>query len=321
MFLDSLVDDCAWKAIYATRPDDDDDDSQECRKGDTTNRSVPFELLEKDIRCTHPYRVLELRGKLSVSYFEKALYELPIEELTAQNIFKLADAMEIEYQDGLSIRPILAYPHIISDEARYCIFHYKPWILELYSHTSFALYHSCYYHSYILAEMSVHQTRDFFKNRDGYIVNNSKVGPTLQKAYWECGNSRPFLELVKDLTGEELSGDAWINSLQEDLEEKVQRERQEYDDALLRVSASSATSNVGTTTNKNPETTGKYCLEDDRNDLDNILNMTIKFVDGDALIADSSSGNGHGSGHGSGILGACRMFEEFVQSRIDDLKP
>jgi hypothetical protein len=55
--------------------------------------------------------------------------------------------------------------------------------------------------------MSVHQTRAFFMERDGFIVDNPKVGPTLTRSYWEFGNLEPFLDLVKELTGKELSGD------------------------------------------------------------------------------------------------------------------
>ena len=134
-----------------------------------------------------------------------------------------------------------------------------------------------------LAEMSVHQTREFFKERDGYIVDNPKVGPTLTKAYWECGNSRPFLEIVKDLTGKELSGDAWIRALQESVEDKIAREKKEYD-AAIEESAQ-----------------GKEC-----EDLD--LDMVVRFVDGDTLISDSSE-------TGS-LLGACKDFENFVAARV-----
>ena len=63
--------------------------------------------------------------------------------------------------------------------------------------------------------MSVHQTREYFKNKYGYIVDNPNVGPDITSAYWVHGNSRPFLDLVKDLTGKELSGDAWIDALKD----------------------------------------------------------------------------------------------------------
>jgi hypothetical protein len=47
--------------------------------------------LPQMIRSTHPYAVFGLRGMLAVPYFEKALYEMPPEELTPQAIMDLAD--------------------------------------------------------------------------------------------------------------------------------------------------------------------------------------------------------------------------------------
>jgi hypothetical protein len=41
--------------------------------------------------------------------------------------------IELDIQGGLSPRPIMSIPHILADES------------------------SCYYHGYVLAEMSVHQ--------------------------------------------------------------------------------------------------------------------------------------------------------------------
>lgn len=93
MFLDSLVGDSAWRAIYAL---------------DSENKPIPFELLEEEIRSAHPFAVLQLRGMLAVSYFEKALYELPPEQVTATKIRELADQTELEIQGGYSLRPILA---------------------------------------------------------------------------------------------------------------------------------------------------------------------------------------------------------------------
>jgi hypothetical protein len=129
--------------------------------------------------------------------------------------------------------------------------------------------------------MSVHQTREYFKKKYGYIVDNPNVGPTLAHSYWECGNSKPFLQLVHDLTGKELSGEAWIKELQMDMEEFITQEKKEYDEML------------------------KKC-ETERQDDDIDLEMTVKFVDGDILIADSSK---------TSLLGACREFESFVTAR------
>ena len=142
--------------------------------------------------------------------------------------------------------------------------------------------------------MCVHQTRQFFKERDGYIVDNPDVGPTLTKAYWEWGNCRAFLDIVRDLTGKDLSGSAWVEALQETAGNKVLREKQEYDEALA----------------KTTSPTRKRKLEDAASEaavlsLDKTLDVTIKFFDGDTLIADSSKLPG-------GILEACSVFESFV---------
>merc|ERR1719389_690114 len=97
---------------------------------------------------------------LAVPYFEKALYELPDAEVTPSRIAQLADEVETRIQGGLAARPLLSVPHILSDEA------------------------SCYYHGYVLAEMSVHQTRKHFLDVHSRIVDNPIVGPTLRDKYW-----------------------------------------------------------------------------------------------------------------------------------------
>ena len=155
-----------------------------------------------------------------------------------------------------AFRPVvLSIPHLVSDEA------------------------SCYYHGYTLAEMSVYQTREFFIKRDGYIVDNPDVGPTLKRAYWECGNSKPFLTIVNDLTGKPLSGSAWVYHLKENVDEKVNRSKKEYSEAK----APSTDTNID-------------------------LKMTVRFVDGDELIADSSVEGG--------VIEACKKFESFVAARV-----
>jgi hypothetical protein len=39
------------------------------------DQPIPFDIIEEN-RVTHPFKVLQ-RAMLSVSYFEKALYEMP----------------------------------------------------------------------------------------------------------------------------------------------------------------------------------------------------------------------------------------------------
>jgi len=203
---------------------------------------------------------------LSVPYFEKALYELADEDVTAEKIQVLADDVERNIQGGLGPRPLLSVPHIISDEA------------------------SCYYHAYVLAEMCVHQTRAFILERDGYIVDNPSVGPTLTNAYWKYGNERNFLDLVHELTGRELSGEAWVSELEKGTEQLLQEELEDYAKAI-------------------EETKNKASSESKEEEEEPDLNMTIRFVDGDVLISDSSKG---------GVLKACKEFESYVLTKISD---
>ena len=44
---------------------------------------------------------------LSVPYFEKALYELPEEEVTPQRILALADEVEARIEGGAAPRPLM----------------------------------------------------------------------------------------------------------------------------------------------------------------------------------------------------------------------
>jgi len=244
MFLDALVGDAAWRCKYAVS-----------RSGE----ALPWSLVCEDVRAKHPYEVLALRGMLAVPYFEKALYELPEEQLSASAIQALADKVESDVQGGLGARPLLSVPHLLSDEA------------------------SCYYHGYVLAEMAVHQTRDFFIKRDGFIVDNPKVGPTLQESYWLPGNSEPFLGLVERLTGAPLSGDAWVTMLKQEVEDLLKEEKVAYD-AMV------------TAKSKAPPV----------HDID--LDMRIQIIDGDVTIADT--------GTDGGFLRTCAKFESYIRERF-----
>lgn len=50
------------------------------------------------MKATQPYDVFALRGMLAVPYFEKALYELPEDELTLERLLALADDVEHKVQ-------------------------------------------------------------------------------------------------------------------------------------------------------------------------------------------------------------------------------
>eukprot|EP00993_Chasmostoma_nieuportense_P000068 NODE_1062_length_1682_cov_12.195498_g997_i0.p1 GENE.NODE_1062_length_1682_cov_12.195498_g997_i0~~NODE_1062_length_1682_cov_12.195498_g997_i0.p1 ORF type:complete len:377 (+),score=101.37 NODE_1062_length_1682_cov_12.195498_g997_i0:547-1677(+) len=240
MFLDSLVGDAAWKGLYARN---------------LAGEPVPWELIEEKIRATHPFRVFALRSMLAIVYFEKALYELSEEDLTAETIQKLADATETLMMGGPQGRTVLCVPHMYSDES------------------------SCYYHGYVLAQMSVFQTREHFLHTYGRIVDNAAVGKDLARVYWAPGNSRCFLDLVKELTGKPLSGDSWVAALDRPLADRLASERGEYDWAVAQ-----------------PKPAGVVDL-----------NMKLQFVDGDEVIASSED---------SDFKTAVERFEAYLQKRF-----
>jgi len=170
MFLDSLLDDPDWQTRYARTRD---------------GQPMPPELIEKTIRATQPQKAHELRAMCTIPYCERAIYEIPDDELTAERI----EAVILETEQRMlglerAARPALSVPHLIAGEA------------------------SAYYHGYVMALVGVAQTRAFFLRRDGHLVDNPKIGPDLQRIYWKPGNSRDFFRFIEDLAGEPVSADA-----------------------------------------------------------------------------------------------------------------
>lgn len=64
----------------------------------------------------------QVRAMLAVPYFEKALYEMPEDQLAPEALRALADEIETKVQGGLSPRPLLSVPHILADESS-CYYH------------------------------------------------------------------------------------------------------------------------------------------------------------------------------------------------------
>ncbi|RMZ53669.1 hypothetical protein APUTEX25_003203 [Auxenochlorella protothecoides] len=193
MLLDSLAGDAAWLARYAR---------------DAAGQPVPWSLVREAIEAGHPYAAFSVRSMLAVPYFEKALYDLPDDQITPERILSLADEVEARVEGGPAPRPLLSVPHILSDES------------------------SAYYHGYVLAEMGVHQARAHFLKTLGRIVDEPEVGAALTRVYWQPGNSVPFLDLVERLTEAPLTADAWVKELQVPVEVKVAEEEVAYREAL-----------------------------------------------------------------------------------------
>jgi oligoendopeptidase F len=164
MFCDSLLNDADWLKSYAK----DDEGS-----------AVPDDIIKAMVDNKQPFKAYEERSILVVPYFERAVYALSDEELTAENLTQLARDMEKKIL-GLdaSPRPLMAIPHLLSDEA------------------------ACSYQGYLLAHMAVYQTRAYFMEKFGYLTDNPEIGPLLEKHYWNGGNSVNHNGTIVELTGE-----------------------------------------------------------------------------------------------------------------------
>ena len=192
MFLDSLISDADWMARYAATAD---------------GEPMPFELIEKGIRARQPFVSRTLRSMLAICYGERAIYEIPDDELTPERVLAELRAVEqrmTDLEDGAA-RPVLSVPHLLDGES------------------------SAYYHGYLLAEIAVHQTREFFLERDGHLVDNPRIGPTLRDAYWRPGNSRTFAAFVAQLTGKPLSAAAIGRHVERTADEAVADARAQLD--------------------------------------------------------------------------------------------
>jgi len=184
MFLDSLLSDADWQTRYARTVD---------------GEPMPFELVEKGIRAQQRLEAITLRAMLAVCYAERAIYEIPEGERTAERVLREIRAVEqrMLFEDEGSGRPTLSVPHLLAGEG------------------------SAYYHGYVLALMGVQQTREFFLARDGHLMDNPRIGPDLRRAYWQPGNSLRFFDFIERLTGEKLTADALAAHANRSVDEAV----------------------------------------------------------------------------------------------------
>ena len=180
MFLDSFLKDADWLARYGKN---------------SNGESVPVELIKKNAKKDQTLLAWRLRSMLSVCYAEKEIYEMAPEDLTPESIIGIIRDVEQRMLFMECPRPILSVPHLLSGEA------------------------SAYYHGYILAEMAVYQTREYFLKKYGFLTDNPAIGPELRESYWQEGNARTFLQFVERLTGEPFSAEATARVVARTLEE------------------------------------------------------------------------------------------------------
>jgi oligoendopeptidase F len=146
---------------------------------------MPMELIERSLRTHQPFEATVARRVLPICYFERALYQLPDSELTTDNVIALARKIEKElwFLNGAT-KPILSATHPQDNP--------------------------CMAHGYLLAQMAVHQSREYFFQKYGHIMDNPQIGPELSAAYWQHGNAKPFYTMVRDMTGKDFSADAFV---------------------------------------------------------------------------------------------------------------
>ena len=172
MFLDSVIGDADWLTRYARN---------------AAGQPMPAELIKRLQKEQHEFRAHRLRKLMIVPYFERELYGMSDAQLTPKNILETGRRIEAQmvFQPSDS-RPILCVPHLLSNDS------------------------SAYYHGYVLAQMAVFQTRAFFLERDGHIMDNARVGQDLREVYWKPGNSKSFMQFIHDLTGQPFTAKATV---------------------------------------------------------------------------------------------------------------
>lgn len=166
----------------------------------TRYANYPFELFEKKIKKVGFLAPLQIFSINAVMEFERRIYES--KNLTSETVITIAKETYKKFWglDGESLL-MLNVPHIYSWES------------------------SGYYHGYGLAELQVHQLREYFFKKYGYIVDNPNVGKEMKKV-WRLGASKPSNEFIKIVTGKKISPDAYIRSVMMSNEQKIELAKQ-----------------------------------------------------------------------------------------------
>jgi hypothetical protein len=166
MFCDHLLSDADWMLRYAASAAGD---------------GIPPALILERAATSQTMRAFDARSIAVVPYFESALYQLAERDLTPERVLTLARETERRVLGVESPRPLLAIPHLLNQES------------------------AASYQGYLLAQMAVAQTRAFFLREYGYLTDNPAIGPALSAHYWEPGNSVDHRQMLRNLTGEDVS--------------------------------------------------------------------------------------------------------------------
>lgn len=195
MFCDSLLDDADWLKRYARN---------------AKNEPIPDELIHAQIKTTQPFAAFAERGILVVPYFERALYQLPEDQLTPEHVLALARSCELRILGvATGPRPLLSIPHLLNQES------------------------AASYHGYLLANMAVYQTRAYFERTLGYLTDNPAIGPALAEHYWARGNGISHNDTLVSLTGEPFNAKYLADSCNQTVD-------QAWDDARAKMASAAA---------------------------------------------------------------------------------
>ncbi|MDA3810089.1 MAG: M3 family metallopeptidase [Spirochaetaceae bacterium] len=223
MLLDSILADGDWIWKYAE---------------DKNGNKVPDDLIKEQIETEYRFLAFTLRYLAVVPYAEKKIYELSDEDLTSENILAAVREAENNFFGFDSPRPTLAVPHLLSGES------------------------AAGYHVYVLAIMGVYQTKKYLLKKYGRMVDNKEIGKELCEKYWKPGNSKTFIQFIKDMTGEDFSAAATVELVNKTLEDHVK-------EGLASVELIKS-------------------IPDSESEIN--LNCSIKMVHGDQLICTSEDG-------------------------------
>jgi hypothetical protein len=169
MFMDTIFSSQEWVSRYAKN---------------SAGIAYPQKLFERKTKATVLLRSFSIMSIVFLARFERQVYEL--QKPTAEKILKIAKTVyrDIFDQSVDSLRA-LNTPHIYSWES------------------------TCSYHGYGLAQVALHQWREYFYQKYGYIVDNPSVGKEMKEA-WSWGARYDFKTAVKKATGQKLSAKALI---------------------------------------------------------------------------------------------------------------
>lgn len=185
MFMDSISSSIEWKIRYAK---------------DRDGNSYPFDIFERKLKAIYSLIPLEMMNTMFVMEFERLIYEC--KNLTRDFVIETAKKVNRKYFDRVEDSVyILNVPHIYSWES------------------------SAYYHGYGLAELGVHQWREYFYNKYGYIVDNPKVGKEMMKI-WKYGSLYSSGKFIKMVTGKPLSANTFIKNVTRSYDEMLKIAKQ-----------------------------------------------------------------------------------------------